>query len=66
MSRVFIRMIDTARDSAINYIISSFNAKYVLVYQIITANPLEIAISILTLKYGISKYAIILIVAFLA
>jgi hypothetical protein len=58
-------MIETGRDSAINYIISSFNSKYVLAYQIITANPLDIAISILTLKFGLSKYAIILIIAFI-
>ena len=65
MSRVFIRMMETGRDSAINYIISSFNSKYVLAYQIITANPLDIAISILALKFGLSKYAIILIIAFI-
>ena len=41
MSRVFIRMIETGRDSAINYIISSFNSKYLLAYQIITANYLD-------------------------
>jgi hypothetical protein len=58
-------MIETGRDSAINYIISLFNSKYVLAYQIITANPLDIAISILTLKFGLSKYAIILIIAFI-
>ena len=66
MSRVFIRMIETGRDSAINYIISSFNSKYLLAYQIITANPLDIAITILSLKLGLSKYAVILIIAFLA
>ena len=66
MSRVFIRMIETGRDSAINYIISSFNAKYVLAYQIITTNPLDIAITILTIKFGLSKFAVLLIIAFLA
>jgi hypothetical protein len=66
MNRVFIRMIETARDSTINYIITSFNAKYILAYQIITTNPLDIAFSILTLKFGLSKYTVLLIIAFLA
>jgi hypothetical protein len=66
MNRVFIRMIEMGRDSVINYIITSFNAKYILAYQIITTNPLDIALSILTLKFGLSKYTVLLIIAFLA
>jgi hypothetical protein len=59
-------MYETGRDSALNYIITSYNSKYLFAYQIVTSNPLDIALGILTLKFGLSKFAVLIIIAFLA
>lgn len=57
-----------SRDIAINQILinSNINAFGITIYNVLTANPYEIAISILAVKLGFSNKLIIgLIIAFL-
>lgn len=63
-------MRDIVRDTFINKLIDKYNISHVgLVYSILTTNPLDIPlhfiISVLASKFGVSKLAITIIVAFL-
>ena len=63
-------MRDIVRDTFINKLIDKYNISHVgLVYSVLTTNPFDIPlhflISVLASKFGVSKLAITIIVAFL-
>lgn len=50
----------------INKLLSHFNmSNALIVYNFITTSPIDIVIYFLTVKFGLSKFAILLILAFL-
>jgi hypothetical protein len=55
------------RDIAINQVLLSFNMPITLtVYNIISANPIQVAVALLATKFGIhSKIVVAVIIAFL-
>ena len=59
-------MFEIGRDSVINYLLSTYNLNTsLMIYNTITMNPIQIAISALALKFGIHPTLITLILAFL-
>jgi hypothetical protein len=64
--RVFFKLRDIGRDTIINNLLSHYNIHNgLLLYNIITAKPIDIAIAIIASKFGVSKFIITLIIAFL-
>jgi hypothetical protein len=54
------------RDNAINFLLSSYNLNTsLIIYNTITMNPIQIAISVLAVKFGIHPSLILLILTFL-
>ena len=54
------------RDYAVNKILNHFGlTSSLIVYNIVTTNPLELAIQILTAKFGLSKAIVTIIIIFL-
>ena len=67
VNRIFIRIIESGRDYLINELFNQFHiSNGILIYNIITMNTLDTIITILSLKLGISKIAILIIIGFLA
>lgn len=57
---------DTATEYAINKLCNIYNIEYGLIlYSVMSLNPLDIIISLLASKLGLSKVAITLIIAFI-
>ena len=67
VNRIFNYTAISVRDSMINNILTSHHFDFgVTIYSIIASNPIEIAVSILSLKLGITnKVLIALIIGFL-
>ncbi len=66
MKRVYYNVRDFGRDSAINRILESFGMNSsVIIYNLITSNPIHVAIELLTAKYGLSKAIITIVLIFL-
>lgn len=54
------------RDMVISKLLNHFNmTNALIVYNYITTSPIDIVIYFLTAKFGLSKFAILLILAFL-
>ena len=67
VNRVFIKFMENGRDYLINEMLNQFHiTNGIIIYKIITANTLDVVIGILSLKLGLSKVAILLIIGFLA
>ena len=65
LNKIFYNVRDFARDSAINRILESFGMNSsAIIYNLITSNPIQVAVEILTAKYGLSKTIISLIIIF--
>jgi hypothetical protein len=65
MKRVYY-VRDYARDSAINKLLGHFGmSNSLIIYNIVTCNPIEIVAQILLAKFGLSKAIITLILIFL-
>lgn len=63
---MLMKFIDIGRDMFINRLLSHFNLNNgLLIYSIITTNPLDVCVAILCSKLGVSKIIITLIIAFL-
>lgn len=59
-------MRDIIRDTFINKMLDKYNiTNGVVLYQILTFNPLDVVIGILSAKFGISKLLVTIILAFL-
>lgn len=66
MRRVARNLYGLGRDALINELLMSLNAKGCLIaYNIITLNPVNVAITLLASKFGLSKFAVMLILAFI-
>ena len=66
MRRVSYNVWSIARDMAVNQFLIALNSpQCVLLYNIATANPIQIAITMIASKFGISKMAVVLILAFI-
>lgn len=64
--RCFLKFRDIGRDNLINKILEHYNIQNgILLYNIITANPIDIVIAILASKLGLSKFIVTIIIAFL-
>jgi hypothetical protein len=67
VNRIFIKFIENGRDLLINEILKQFNVTNgVMLYNILSANTIDVIVSILSLKLGLSKIAILIIIGFLA
>ena len=67
VNRVFIKLIENGRDYLINELLNQFHlTNGLILYKIITANTLDVVIGILSLKLGLSKIAILVIIGLLA
>ena len=65
-----LRILKIARDTATEYAIQKlcniYNIQYgLIIYTIVSANPIDVIISLLAAKLGLSKVVITLIIAFL-
>jgi hypothetical protein len=57
---------DITRDLLINRLCKMYHFDYgLIIYNTITYNPIEVAISILALKFGMNKILLTLIIAFI-
>lgn len=66
MKKISFKFYSIGRDLMVNKLLTHFNMSSVLVmYNIVTASPLDVIIFMLSTKFGISKIAIMLIIAFL-
>lgn len=64
--RCLLKFRDIGRDNLINKILEHYNIQNgILLYNIITANPIDIVIAILASKLGLSKFIVTIIIAFL-
>lgn len=66
VKKISYKFRDIIRDTLINKLFDYFHiTNGALIYSIITTNPVDIVISILAAKFGISKILVTLIIAFL-
>jgi hypothetical protein len=66
VKKIFKNVCNNGRDILINKLFSHFQLEYGLtIYNIATASPIDIVIGVLSLKLGLNKVAIMLILAFL-
>lgn len=66
MKKFSYKIRDIARDTLINKLFDKYNiTNGALLYSILTYNPLDIVITILSAKFGVSKLIITLVLAFL-
>jgi hypothetical protein len=64
--KMYYNVRDYARDSVINRILENFGMNSsLIVYNLITSNPIEIVIQVLSAKFGLSKAIISIIIIFL-
>lgn len=64
--RVVYYVRDYARDSAINKLLGHFGmSNSLIIYNIVTSNPIEIVLQILGAKFGLTKTIITLIIIFI-
>jgi hypothetical protein len=66
-SSVFVnKLFSNTKDNLILYLLNSFHLTTASsIYAIITQNPIEIAITILSLKFGFNQILILLILSFI-
>ena len=63
--KVYYNVRDFVRDSAINRILEQFGMNSsMIIYNLITSNPIEIVVQILGAKFGLTKALITIIVIF--
>jgi len=66
MKKFSYKIRDIARDTFINKIFDKYNiTNGAVLYSILTYNPIDIVITVLSAKFGISKILITIILAFL-
>ena len=66
LKRISYKIKDIARDTFINKILNHYNiSNGLLIYSILSANPIDIVVGILATKFGVSKVIVTLIIAFL-
>ena len=66
IKNIFFKFFDIGRDTLINKLLNYYHINNgILIYSIISANPIDLVIGLLASKLGLSKVVIMLIVAFL-
>ena len=66
MKRVSYKIRDICRDTAITKLLNHYNINNgLLIYSIVSANPIDIIIGIIAAKLGLSKIVVTIIIAFL-
>lgn len=66
VSNVSYRVRDLARDALVDRIFRYYHIDTgLMLYQLLTLNPLDVVIGILSAKFGVSKIIITIILAFL-
>jgi len=66
LKNIFFKFFDIGRDTLINKLLNYYHINNgILIYSIISANPIDLVIGLLASKLGLSKVVIMLIVAFL-
>jgi len=66
LNRINYKIKDIARDTFVTKILNHYNINNgILIYNIISANPLDVIIGIISAKLGLSKIIVTLILAFL-
>ena len=66
MKKISYKITSIARDYGMSVLLNHYNLQTVLtIYNVVTATPLDIVIYILSIKLGMSKMAIMVILAFL-
>ena len=66
IKNIFFKFFDIGRDTLINKLLNYYHINNgILIYSIISANPIDMVIGLLASKLGLSKVVIMLIVAFL-
>jgi hypothetical protein len=66
VSKLGLKLMEQSRDYFISELFKHFKiSNGLILYNIVTSNPIDIVIAILSIKLGLSKTVIILIVAFL-
>lgn len=64
--RIFGKLYSNIRDSGVMYILGKYKINNALMlYSILSANPVDVAVSILCAKFGVPPFVILLIIAFL-
>jgi hypothetical protein len=63
---VYHNIRDFGRDTAINKVLTHFGMNNsLIIYNLLTSNPIEIVVQVLTAKFGLSKAIIAVILIFL-
>lgn len=66
MTKISYKFRDIVRDTVINKLFDKYNiTNGAVLYSILTYNPLDIVITVLSAKFGVSKLIVTLILAFL-
>ena len=61
-----MRIFNVGREKMIRHLLNAYNIKYaIIIYDLITYSPIENLITLLFCKMGLSKTAILIILAFL-
>jgi len=64
--KIYYKIRDIGRDTLMNKLFTHFNLNSTLMlYNIISANPIDIIIGIIASKLGLSKVIVLLIIAFI-
>jgi hypothetical protein len=66
MKKISYKIATVGRDYGVTVLLNHFNLHTALsIYNIITTSPIDIVVFVLSAKFGMSKFAILLILAFL-
>jgi hypothetical protein len=61
-----MRIFNVGREKMIRHLLNAYNVKYaIMIYDLVTYSPIENIITLLGCKFGLSKTAILIILAFL-
>ena len=61
-----MRIFNVGSEKMIRHLLNAYNVKYaIIIYDLITYSPIENVITLLCCKMGLSKMAVLIILAFL-
>ena len=61
-----MRIFDVGKEKMIRHLLKAYNVKYtIIIYDLITYSPIENIITLLCCKMGLSKMAVLIILAFI-
>lgn len=66
MKKISYKISSVGRDYGITYLLGHYNLHTALsIYNLVSTSPIDIVVFILTSKFGLSKFAVLLVLAFL-